>query len=169
MDYITLGKIIGTCGLHGEIKVFSTTEFGNIRYQRNNSIQVFDEKKQKRTFYMVRSYKNNGRIDHILFNEINSIEEAEKLVGCYIQIEKQQCVLPNGFYHYDDLKRCRVFDEKGNLIGNVIAVEEYVAQKTLRIKRNNEPDILVPFVAAFIKHVSINEKMITIHVIEGLL
>jgi 16S rRNA processing protein RimM len=169
VDYISLGKIIGTCGLHGEIKVFSTTEFGDVRYQKNKSVQVFDEKEQKRTSYRVRLYRRNGKIDHISFHEINSVEEAEGLIGCYIQIEKKQCTLPDGFFHYDDLQKCQVVDEKGDLIGVVTAIEEYTTQKTLRIKRNNGPDILVPFVDVFIKHINTNEKIIKIHVIEGLL
>lgn len=169
MEYISLGKIIGTCGLHGEMKVFSTTEFGHLRYQKNKLVQVFNENEKTRITYTTKSYKKNGKIDYVSFLEINSINEAEQLIGCYVQIAKAECILPNGFYHYNDLQQCQVVDEKGASVGTIIAIEEFASQKVLRIKRQGKTDVLVPFVDAFIKNVKIDEKIIVIHVIEGLL
>ena len=56
-----------------------------------------------------------------------------------------------------------------NSIGKVKKVESYASYDTLRIERENNKDVLVPFVKAFIKEVNIEERKITINVIDGLL
>ena len=64
---------------------------------------------------------------------------------------------------------CNVYDEEDNLIGKVKDIEEYASYQTLRISRNKDKDVLVPFVKAFIKNVDLENKKIVIHVLEGLL
>ena len=58
--------------------------------------------------------------------------------------------------------------DNGQKIGVVKAIEEYTSYATLRVK-TNEKDVLIPFVQAFIKSVSLEEKQIIINYIEGLL
>ena len=73
-------------------------------------------------------------------------------------------------YYFDDLVGCKVLDDMQTILGEVSLVEEFPAQLTLRVKReNNQPDFFVPFVKAFIKEVDITKKIIVINVIGGLL
>ena len=62
-----------------------------------------------------------------------------------------------------------MLDENGKVLGKVSQVEEFPAQLTLRVKRDKQPDFLVPFVKAFIRSVDIEKKQIVINVIGGLL
>ena len=58
--------------------------------------------------------------------------------------------------------------DNGKKIGVVKAVEEYTSYQTLRVKTNGK-DVLIPFVKAFIKSVSLEDKQIIINYIDGLL
>ena len=43
MEYLTLGKIVKTIGLKGELKVYSSTDFGAKRYLKGNKVFLFNE------------------------------------------------------------------------------------------------------------------------------
>ena len=58
---------------------------------------------------------------------------------------------------------------QSNYIANSLEkIEEYTSYSTLRIKHSPK-DVLIPFVKAFIKSVSLEEKKIVVNYIEGLL
>ena len=71
-------------------------------------------------------------------------------------------------YYFSDLINCEIIDQNSNYIGKVITVEDYPAQRTLRIKTEGK-DVLIPFVNAFIKNVDIENKKIYVNIIEGML
>ncbi len=169
MEYISLGKIIGTRGLRGEMKIYSTTDFAKKRYKINNSLYIFNPTNNERRNVTVKSFHKKDKFDYVSFFEIMTIEDAEKLKGWFVEAQKKQEDLPHGYFFYDDLKMCEVYSEENTFIGKVKNIEEYGAQKTLRIARENKTDILVPFINAFIKEVNIKKHIIIIHVIEGLL
>ena len=64
---------------------------------------------------------------------------------------------------------CDVYDTESRLLGKVKRVEEFPAQITLRVSRNDKPDFFVPFIKEFIDNVDINNKKIIIKVMEGML
>ena len=161
MEYITLGKIVKTIGLKGEVKVYSSSDFSYDRYEKGNNVTLFNEKTKERVTCIVKSFRKD--------KEFPSIEAITPYINNLVQIEKSDAILPKGFYHYSDLKNCDVYDENNNKLGKVKDVEEYASYQTLRIKREGAKDFFVPFVKAFIKKVDIDNKKIIIHVIEGLL
>lgn len=169
MEYITLGKIVGTFGIKGEVKVYSSSQFSSARYKKGNKVSLFNEKTKDIVTLTIKSYKSNKNIDIISFEEFNNVNDVEKFINYLVQIEKNSATLPTGYYHYGDLKMCNVYDENDNLIGKVKDIEEYASYQTLRISRNKDKDVLVPFVKAFIKNVDLENKKIVIHVLEGLL
>ena len=86
-----------------------------------------------------------------------------------MQVIKDNNDLEVGYYFYSDLIGCAILDENKEVLGIVKNVEEFPAQITLRVKRNNGKDFFVPFVKQFIKNVDIDNKKIYIEVIEGML
>lgn len=169
MDYITLGRIVGTFGVKGEVKVYSSSHFSFARYKKNNHVYLLNEKTNGRIELTINTYKRGKSHDIISFNEYQSLNEVEHLNNYLVQISKENATLPNNYYHYYELMNCLVYDESDNIIGQVKTVEEYASYQTLRIQRENKKDILVPFVKAFIKSVDIENHKIIIHVWEGLL
>ncbi len=163
MEYLSLGKIIDTFNLDGTIKVFSTTSNGKMRYQKGNKIYI--EEKE----YTVEKYHHSGNFDFVKLQEINNVEEALTLKGKYVEVIKNRQELKEGYYYFDDLKGCDIIDNEGNKYGIVKEIEEFPAQITLRVKRENQKDFFVPFVKDFIVDVDVENKKITINIVEGLL
>lgn len=114
-------------------------------------------------------YRHKAPFDYVKFIEITTPEEVKELKGCFIEVYKDNKDLDKDSYFYSDLRGCKVINEKDEELGVVKEVEEFPAQITLRVSRNNKPDFFVPFIKEFIKTVDISHKEITIFVIEGLL
>ena len=168
-EYLLLGFITDSFGLDGTVKVLSKTQFGEKRYKKGNVVFLYNEKENSRVEAKVESYRHNGLFDFVKLDIINTKEEAESYRHYEIQVIKDSKDLKKGEYFFADLKACEVFDENNNLLGKVKEVEEFPAQITLRVKANNGKEFLVPFVKFFIKNIDIENKKITINVIEGML
>ena len=168
-DYLLLGYVIDSFSLDGTMKVLSKTGFAKKRYQKGNTVFLYSSKTKERTLLTVVKYRSNGQFDFVKFEEINTPEEAISYKGYELQCEKDYKGMEKDTYYYDDLVGCKVLDEKDTVLGVVDQVEEFPAQLTLRVKRDNQPDFFVPFVKAFIRSVDIEKKIIAINVIGGLL
>jgi len=169
MEYLSLGKIIGTHGLDGKVKVFSSTFFSKDRYKKGNELFLISPDDSDVLKVTVKSFSQSKGIDLVSFNEINNPEDAIKYKGYFIKIDKETASKPKDSYFFSDLELCEVFDTKGNKLGKVKKVEEFPAQITLRVARDNNKDFFVPFIKEFIVEVNIENKLIIINVIEGML
>ena len=168
-EYLLLGYIIDSFSLDGTVKILSKTDFADLRYQEGNKVFFYSPKTKERLEMTVVSYRSNGQFDFVKVEEINSPEEVQGFKGYEVQVEKDYKNMEKDTYYFVDIVGCEVLDENGQVLGKVSQVEEFPAQLTLRVKRKDQPDFLVPFVKAFIRSVDIKKKQIVINVIGGLL
>lgn len=168
MEYLSLGKITDAFGLDGTVKIYSTTNMGPKRYQKGSKVFLYNPNEKSYSEYTVLSYRKNGLFDFVKLEEITSIEEAISKKGCEVCVEKNRNDLEEGTYFYSDLRGCKIIDKSGKNLGIVKEIEEFPAQLTLRVSRNNK-DYFIPFIDQFILNVDVERKEITIEVIEGLL
>jgi 16S rRNA processing protein RimM len=170
MDFLSLGKIVRTHGLDGTLVVASTTDFSVERYQKGQLLYLENPNNKEKVEVHVLSLKHVKMTDYLKLEEITSIEEAEKFKGHYILINKDDAPIPEGYYRYSDLEGCAIIEEHGKKLGTVSKVEEFPAQLTLRVKRDNGRDFFVPFIEnLFILKVDIANKEIHIKLMEGML
>ena len=169
MEYLSLGKISDSFGIDGTIKIFSTTSMGNKRYKEGCKVFFTNPQNQERKELTVVKYRHKAPFDYVKFVEITTPEEVKELKGYFIEVLKDNKDLDKDSYFYSDLRGCKVINEKNEELGVVKEVEEFPAQITLRVSRNNKPDFFVPFIKEFIKTDDIPHKKITLFVIEGLL
>ncbi len=169
MEYLSLGKIVGPFGIDGTIRVFSTTDNAPKRYKKGAEVFLYNEKTGQHTKYVVISYKMSGKFDLVKLEGINTPEKVDEFRNNEIHVLKDTSDLEVGYYFYSDLVGCKILDQNNNELGIVSKVEEFPAQVTLRVKRNNQKDFFVPFIKQFIINVDIVNKSIIINVIEGLL
>ena len=154
-DYLKVGTILKPRGLNGEVKVFSTTSFKNIRYKKGNELFVEIEKDNLLPVHVKKYSAKEGNIDVLQFEE-------------YLNV-KDEKVLKTNEYFFSDLEGLRVLDESKNELGIVSKVEEFPSQITLRVTDKNKKTFFVPFNDFFIKEINISNNYIIINVIEGLL
>lgn len=166
---VSIGKIISTVGLRGEVKVFSTTDFPHRRFKKDQPVTLFDIETRAEFATTITMSRKSGERYTLAFSNVNSIEEASAFVGRLVMIDKVADQLPEGYFFHDDLVGCAVYNEQAILIGHISKIEDYPAHRTLRIKRTEGSDVLVPFVKFFIKSVNIETRKIIVRIIEGML
>ena len=169
MEYLSLGKITDAFGLDGTLKIYSTTNMGEKRYQKGAIVYLFDAENNQYVPFKVLNYRHNGLFDFVKLESIDNIEAALSKKGKEIFVEKNQKDLDKNSYFYSDLRGCKVVDKNGNNLGIVKEIEEFPAQITLRVYRQGKQDFFVPFIEVFIAKIDIENKVITINVMEGLL
>lgn len=168
MEFLTVGQVVRTIGLKGEVKIYPSTHFRDSRFSKGSHVFLLNDKNEIERELVIKIHRKNGDCDNLIFEDISSIEEAEKINKRFLCVEKDQKFLEKDTYFFADLIGMDVEFDNSKKIGKVSAVEEYTASPTLRVKTSNK-DVLIPFVKAFIKSVSLENKKIIINYIEGLL
>ena len=168
MEFLTIGQVIRTIGLKGEVKIYPSTHFRDIRFKKGSRVFLLDKDNEIERELTIKMHRINGNCDNLIFEEISSIEEAEKINKQYLYVEKNRKFLGENEFFYSDLIGMQVDFDNGKTIGIVKAIEEYNSYATLRVKTDGK-DVLIPFVKAFIVSVSLENKHILVKFIEGLL
>lgn len=165
MEFLEVGKIVNTHGLKGEVKVIPWTDspedFEDIPY-------IYIRRKtndEKLTVSNVKYQKNNLIVK---FKEINSIDEAEKYKNMVIHADRNDLwELEEGVYYIADLIGLEVYDENGK-IGVLADVFNTGANDIYDVKREGKKNLLLPVIDDVVKNIDIENKRITVHVMEGL-
>lgn len=168
MEYLRVARIVKPIGLNGELKIFSTTTFPEIRYKKGNCLYILINGEYKKVTVKEHRIKDS-KFDCIKFEELNDLTSVENLNNLDIFAIKDESILDDKTYYFNDLKNLNVYDENKKEIGITSDIEEFPAQITFKIKGLNDKFFYVPFNDFFVKEINIKESYIVIHVIEGLL
>ncbi len=169
MDYIGIGKIVNTHGLRGEVRIESWSDFDDVRYSGEHP--VFIEYNGEMIEVRPVSFRMHKGFALVSFEGLQDINLVEKYKNCIVYIaDDDRHELDDGEFYMDELTGMQVRSEDGQLIGTVIGFEPTNgAQNNLRVERDGDSDVLIPFVPAFIADVDPDTEVITVRVIEGLL
>lgn len=154
MSKTYIGKIVGTFGIKGELKVYSESDFIEERFKKGNEI-ILKSNKTEITVKVssCRIHKNNVLIT---INELYNINDVEKYIS-YDIYTLQELELDEDEYYIDDLVGLEVYNDKNVLIGKVIDVISIPSNDILEVEKNGKK-VLIPFINDYI--VEINDKII---------
>ncbi|WP_459128749.1 ribosome maturation factor RimM [Guggenheimella bovis] len=153
---IVIGKIVRTVGLKGFVRFYPYAEKTSIQ----EDVTVWIQEKP----YEVQDIQVQKNMLNVRLKGFDTIESAEKLVGYEVFMEKEDIELEDDEFLFVDLIGLTVKSTEGEVIGTVSDILERSYQDILVVG-----DTLIPFVDEFIKKVDLEEKCITVQVIEGLL
>lgn len=166
MDFTSIGKIINTHGIKGEVKIYPLTDDVN-RFKELKTAFI-GPNKDKVTIKTVKFQKN---LVILKFDEFNDINEVLKYKDTSICVDEENLVeLPEDHYFIFDLIGLKVYDMASTFIGELKDVIEG-RSNDVYIIRNEELDkeYLIPAVGAFIKEIDIEENKMIIDPIEGMI
>lgn len=148
-EYITVGRLGKTRGVHGELYVNPLTDFPD-RFLGLEALWVDNRGTwEKRTLESSRMI--SGR-PVIRFSRIETPEQAAVLTNRHVAVTREQLVaLPEGSYYIFDLVGCQVFEDgTEKLLGEVIDVRQYPANDAYLIRRPDRSEVLFPAVRQFV-------------------
>jgi 16S rRNA processing protein RimM len=105
------------------------------------------------------------------FAGVESISDAELLVGCELQVPRsQRSKLDAGWNYVSDLVGCVVLDQ-GREIGSIADVEFGAGEAPLLIVRRQgaAQQVEIPFAEAYLDHVNVQQKQVHMRLPKGLL
>lgn len=169
MEYITIAKLNKTFGLKGEFRAYCLTDFPKDRFLLGQKFLLVNEKTNDSKEVTLKSFRLSLPFVIIAFEEMPGINEAEAYLGYEVKIDKSKATLPEGSYRLSDLIGCEVFSSDGMRIGVVKDVFRFSTTHTLRVAREGDKDVQIPFVNQFVPTVDLANKRIIVNVIPGLL
>ncbi len=163
MEYIYIGEIVGTHGLKGEVKIRSNFKYKSLVFKPNFKLYINNRKEE----VTITRYRKHKDYDMTTFLDHDDITDVLGFNGEKVYVNKEDLVLEKGHYVNEDLTGLRCFIND-IYIGSVKDIFNNKATDIFVIERENKPDLLVPYVDAFIKSIDIvNDEMI-IYDIKGL-
>ena len=166
MEYITVGKIIGSHGIKGQVKIFPLTNDSK-RFDFLNYAYIGEE----RILVHLENVKYHKNFAILKFKEYDNINDIEKFKNNFMYVdEKEKIVLEEDHFFIYELINSQVFDKEMNLIGLLIDVIQGASNDVYVIQDNkNEKEYMIPAVKEFITKVDIKNKEIIIDPIEGMI
>ena len=164
MEYITIGKILNTHGIKGELKVDVFTDFVEERFLKDSKIYIGEEHIEA----IVKSYRIHNGFMLLLLKDLEDINLVLKYKNEIIYKSSDDIKPASDGYFFRDLKDLDVYVED-KLVGKSMYCEQGTSSDYLRVKSLEGKEVLVPILDVFIKNVNLKNKRIDIVKMDGLL
>lgn len=168
MKYLTVGQIVNTHGIRGEIKVFPRTDFSEQRFAKGSRLLIETQSdKIEVTVHTARKHKN---VYILHLNGFDNINEVEKYKGCLLKVPvDQQIKLDEDEYYVHEIVGCIVMTEGNEEIGEITEVLKPGANDVWVASRNNRTPVYIPVIDDVVKKVDVRRKIVIIDPLEGML
>ncbi|KZL94463.1 ribosome maturation factor RimM [Clostridium magnum] len=157
-QFITVGQIINTHGIKGELKVYPLTDDMK-RFRKLKKVYIDGVQKE------VVWCKLQTKTVVLKIDGIDSIEDANKYREKYLEVSREDAVkLPEGAYFVTDIIGCNVIDENGAQLGKIYDVIHTPSNDVYWIKEGKE--LLIPVLKSIVVSVDVENKQIVIKPVE---
>ncbi len=165
-DMFRVGVITQPHGVHGEVKVFPTTEDPK-RFKKLKTVILNDGKTSREVeITSVKFFKN---MVILKFKEFNNMNEAELLRKAELWVTRENAIpLEEGEYYVADLIGLKVVSTEGEDLGILDDVLETGANDVYVVVKENTPDLLLPAIPQCIQDVDLEEGVMTVFLMPGL-
>lgn len=190
--FVTVARVVKTQGRKGEVAATLLTDFPERFATRKKLFAFCDanpgprsgiansaDQAQERKLQVVAPRRELELEDHwfhkgmvvLKFAAVDSISDAEMLVGCEIQVPRnERAELAADEFYVSDLAGCTVTDS-GRQIGRIRDVQFGGGEAPLLVieAEQEKRELLVPFASAYVEKVDLEQKLVSMKLPEGLL
>ncbi|HZR58894.1 MAG TPA: ribosome maturation factor RimM [Terriglobales bacterium] len=166
-EFITLARVFKTQGRHGEVAVELHSDIPD-RFHEDLKLSALGKDGARREVLVEDVWPHKGSLV-LKFAGIDSMSEAETLIGCELQVPRsERAGLEPGWTYISDLVGCVVFDGSRE-VGSVRDVQFGAGEAPLLLVGAGNKEHEIPYAEAFLKSVDIERKQIHMQLPEGLL
>lgn len=163
---LEIGQIVNTFGIKGMVKIVPYTDDIK-RFDKLKEIYVV--LKNKKTKYEVEEVKYHKNLVIVKLKGVDKIEDAEILKQGSVQIERKDAVkLEKDTYFIIDLIGAKVVTDEQVELGKLVDVFNTGSNDIYVVKDELGKQTLLPAISDVIKNVDIENKVITVHLLKGL-
>lgn len=165
-QFFEIGKITGTHGLRGTMRVFPTTQ-DPTRFEKLKEVTVEMGNKQEVFHIQKVAYQKNMIL--LTLKEITDINVAELYKTGRILIPRENAIpLEEDEYYTKDLFGMKVITEDGEELGELAEVYVTGANDVYGVKKEGQKELLIPAIKDCIKKVDLETRTMTVFLLEGL-
>ncbi|MDD2921579.1 MAG: ribosome maturation factor RimM [Anaerolineales bacterium] len=162
--YLVIGFLRRPHGLRGEIIMDIHTDFPE-RIKSGRKVLI-GEKHQPHTFDTVREHANGLLVS---FRGVDTPEDAGKFRNQWVYVKAAETPpLPEGQYYKYQLVGLDVVDDNGNALGKLAEILETGANDVYVVKNEEGKEILLPAIPPVILNIDMNQRVMKVHLLEGL-
>ena len=166
-DLYQVGAITQTHGIKGEVKVFPMTD--DISRFKNMKDLILDTGKEQIKLEVV-SARAQKNLVILKFKGYDDINQVEKYKGCGLFVTKDNRVkCDKDEYFIADLIDVTVVDEEERQLGKITDVITTGANDVYVVEDDHGREILFPAIKECILNVDLNNNIMKVHVMDGLL
>lgn len=166
-QFLRVGVISSTHGVRGEVKVFPTTDDPN-RFLDLERVIMETGKEQK--LLEIQGVKFFKQFVILKFKGIDNINDIERYKGCELYVSREDAVpLEEDEYYIADLIGMKVVLEDGKEFGTLKDVMETGANDVYVIDSKEHGEVLIPAIMDCVLDIDVEEQLMTIHLMKGLI
>ncbi|AOZ94197.1 ribosome maturation factor RimM [Paenibacillus crassostreae] len=169
---LTVGKLVNTHGIKGEIKVLPITDFPEERFAKGKRLLLIPEGGKPSFWITIDSARYHKNMYILKLEGYSNINEVEKYKGSMLKVSKDDLIeLPENEYYYHDIIGCSVITDENEdkPLGVITEIISPGANDVWVVKPTSGADILIPVIDDVVLDVDVNNKKVKIHLMEGLL
>ena len=163
---LPIGKVVGTHGIKGYLKVFSYAE--SVDSFAPGKELTFSREGDTVATLLTESARQHKRVVLLALEGIGSIEAAEKLVGCQVCIDKAYLAQPEeGTFYWHQVIGLQVFTLDNRRLGRVAAILP-TGSNDVYVVRDGKNEILIPAIDSVVVDIDLEQKVLKVDLPEGL-
>jgi 16S rRNA processing protein RimM len=167
---LTVGRVVKAHGDTGELVVDIRTDDPELRFAPGSVLRAKGSDRRERV-YTVETVRPHGSRLLLRLSGVTDRDGADSLRGSVFVIDSADLPpIDEADTYYDhQLEGLRVRTTAGLELGTVTEVLHTAAGELLAVKRDQPPELLVPFVRAIVTAVSLEDGLVDIDPPDGLL
>lgn len=166
-ELLQVGVITSTHGVRGEVKVFPTTDDA-ARFKQLKHVLLDNGREMKPL--EIQGVKFFKQFVILKFKGIDNINDIERYKRCPLLVERKDAVeLKEDEYFIADMIGIQVETEDGEVFGTLKDVMETGANDVYVIDTEEHGEVLVPAIKECILDVDVENRKMTIHLMDGLI
>ncbi len=165
-DFLPMGKVVGTHGIQGTLKVYSDSESWSL-FGSGSSIFIRKPDGSVNSWHIkwVRPHK---RFLLLSLEGVSTLEAAQDFKGAQVLVDKTALPrLEEGSFYWFDLMGLRVFSMDGSLLGKIESIIETGSNDVYVVRKGNR-ETLIPALTKVVKAVDLENRTMQVDLPEGL-
>ena len=163
-EYVRIGKIVNTHGIKGELRILSDFKFKDRVFVENRRIYIGDDKEE----HVITSYRHHKVFDMITLAGFDDINEVLRFKNKDVFVKKNDLSLGKKEFLDEDLINLNIMFNNEE-VGYVVAIRQINPKNKIIEAMINNKVTLIPYHEDFVKDVDLDNKIIVLDLIEGMI
>ena len=163
-EYVRIGKIVNTHGIKGELRILSDFKFKDRVFVENRRIYIGDDKEE----HVITSYRHHKVFDMITLAGFDDINEVLRFKNKDVFVKKNDLSLGKKEFLDEDLINLNIMFNNEE-VGYVVAIRQINPKNKIIEAIINNKVTLIPYHEDFVKDVDLDNKIIVLDLIEGMI